>query len=66
MQTDPVKYLTETGAILGEPLNHDDSVNDRSKGSKLSNASEITSHLWRATFDEEFSRAGRNFVNLWI
>ena len=61
MQTDPVKYLTETGAILGEPLNHDDSVNDRSQGSKLSNASQVTSNLWKETFGEEFRRPGRNF-----
>ena len=64
MQAEPVKYAAETRAILGKPLNHDDSVNDRSKGSKLSNASQITSNLWKTTFGEEFSSAGRNFVNL--
>ena len=59
MQTDPVKYLAETRAILGEPFNHDDSVNDRTKGSKLSNASQLTSNLWKETFGEEFRRPGR-------
>ena len=33
-------------AILGFVLKHDDSVNDRSDGSKLNNADENTRKLW--------------------
>ena len=52
-------YIRETTQILGKTLNHDDSVNDRAVGSKLSNASQTTSKLWKETFGEDFRNPGR-------
>ena len=52
-------YLRETSEILGKPLNHDDSVNDRAVGSKLSNASQTTAKLWKETFGEDFRSSGK-------
>ena len=54
----PVKYATETSELLGRVLDHDDSVNDRTEGTKLSNSSAVTSNLWRETFGETFSEPG--------
>ena len=55
--------MEDTGTILGEPLHHDDSVNDRSEGSKLSNASQVTANLWRETFGEDFRKQGRDILS---
>ena len=54
----PVKYRAETRKLLGRVLDHDDSVNDRAEGTKLSNSSAVTSTLWRETFGENFTRPG--------
>ena len=54
----PVKYATETSELLGRVLDHDDSVNDRTEGTKLSNSSAVTSNLWIETFGENFSKPG--------
>ena len=58
-QANPVAYIRETSEILGKTLNHDDSVNDRAVGSKLSNASQTTAKLWRETFGEDFRSSGK-------
>ena len=57
-QLNPLKYKIDTEEVLGEMLNHDDSVNDRSSGSRLNQADEVTRELWKKTFDEEFSVCG--------
>ena len=54
----PVKYRGETHQLLGRVLDHDDSVNDRAEGTKLSNSSAVTSILWRETFGENFRKPG--------
>ena len=66
IKVNPLKYKTETNNILGRLLNHDDSVNDRAEGTKLSNSSEVTSRLWRDTFGVDFRQPGdtRNLVIL--
>ena len=46
----PLQYATDCEAILGYMLPHDDSVNDRSEGSKLNNAHAITVKLWKDAF----------------
>ena len=46
MQVHPQEYQADLQAILGFVLKHDDSVNDRSDGSKLNNADENTRKLW--------------------
>ena len=44
----PYNYAKETGDILsGAVLPHDDSVNDRSPGSKLNNSQEVTQDIWK-------------------
>ena len=48
-------------AILGFVLKHDDSVNDRSEGSKLNNADEVTRRLWMEEFNVPFARPGSMF-----
>ena len=53
-----MKYVTETTQILGRMLDHDDSVNDRAEGTKLSNSSVVTNTLWKDAFGEDFSQPG--------
>ena len=60
-QAQPLIYEEETEAAVGHLLPHDDSVNDRSEGSKLCNAEEQTRILWKATFKQDFSRPGSMF-----
>ena len=57
-QIDHLAYVEDTLKILGRVLNHDDSVNNREPGSKLSNSSEVTQKLWRTTFGEDFRQPG--------
>ena len=57
-QVMPVNYARETTQLLGHVLDHDDSVNDRAEGTKLTNSSELTSNLWWNTFGEEFKKPG--------
>ena len=54
----PLQYATDCEAILGYMLPHDDSVNDRSEGSKLNNAHEITVKLWKDAFSHSFAKPG--------
>ena len=39
-------YVADTTKLLGRMLNHDDSVNDRTPGEKLSNCADSTRDLW--------------------
>ena len=57
-QVDHYVYIKDTQQLLGRILNHDDSVNNREPGSKLSNSSEVTQKLWREAFGEEFRQPG--------
>ena len=54
----PLQYAADCEAILGYTLPHDDSVNDRSDGSKLNNAHEITVRLWKEAFGNSFAKPG--------
>ena len=60
-QVHPELYGQDTSAILGFVLNHDDSVNDRSDGSKLNKSDEVTRKLWLDTFNVPFARPGSMF-----
>jgi len=57
-QANTFKYWQDTVNLLGKLFNHDDSVNDRTAGSKLQNASEFTSSLWNAAYGESFMIPG--------
>ena len=57
----PLQYAADCEAILGYTLPHDDSVNDRSDGSKLNNAHEITVRLWNEAFGNSFAKPGAMF-----
>ena len=46
-QVHPLIYQKDTTKILGKVLNHDDSVNDRQPGSKLSRSYETTREKWK-------------------
>ncbi|GFR81235.1 glycine-rich domain-containing protein 2 [Elysia marginata] len=54
----PFFYKDDTEAYVGSLLQHDDSVNDRSVGSKLSLSEAKTRNLWRKVFGEKFSHFG--------
>ena len=54
----PVCYKNVTELYLGTLLNHDDSVNDRSDGSRLNNSYAVTRQLWKTEFGESFSAYG--------
>lgn len=51
-------YRAVTELLLETVLNHDDTVNDRSEGSKLNTSDAVTRQLWRATFNEHFASYG--------
>ena len=50
LQLCPEEYASDTIAALGDILPHDDSVNDRTSGSKLCNSESITKKLWKGEF----------------
>ena len=54
----PCVYKEDTAAVLGKTLNHDDSVNDRTAGSKLDQSNTNTRALWKRTYNEKFSNFG--------
>ena len=62
----PYDYRAYTIAFLGAILPHDDSVNDRSRGSKLCNAEATTRQLWRKHLGTaaSFSKPGAMFRGL--
>ena len=43
---------TSLAGLLGKMMNHDDSVNDRAEGSRLSNAATSTRQLWARAYGE--------------
>ncbi|XP_005098754.1 uncharacterized protein LOC101860571 [Aplysia californica] len=57
----PALYKDDTEAYLGSLLPHDDSVNDRTAGSKLCLSEAKTRNLWRKVFNEKFSHFGAMF-----
>ena len=57
----PVVYRHDTVKIIGHPFNHDDSVNDRRAGSKLTVSDARTRRIWKKTFNEPFSQSGAMF-----
>ena len=60
-QVHPLQYQAETTNVLGFVLKHDDSVNERSEGSKLNNADNVTRRLWQDLFKVPFARPGSMF-----
>lgn len=63
-QLHPLLYKEATQFLVGKMLNHDDSVNDRSRDSKLSTADVFTRQSWQEKFSEEFSSPGAMFRGL--
>ncbi|CAL4111640.1 unnamed protein product [Meganyctiphanes norvegica] len=60
-QVHPSIYQKDTLAWLGDILPHDDSVNDRSTGSRLTTSDNITRNLWTPSFGSTFRREGSMF-----
>uniref|UniRef100_A0A0M3HR55 SHR-BD domain-containing protein n=1 Tax=Ascaris lumbricoides TaxID=6252 RepID=A0A0M3HR55_ASCLU len=54
----PHSYLRDCTAIFGWLLKHDDTVNDRSKNSKLLKGEALTKRLWAAHFQDPFWKRG--------
>ena len=50
-QLHPVAYSADTKRHLGRLFNHDDTVNDRTPGSKLSDADARTRQLWKDNYE---------------
>lgn len=63
-QLHPIFYKEDTLRILGEHFNHDDSVNDRSNGSKLCRSMTDTQTLWEELFHEKFTNIGSMYRGL--
>ena len=57
-QLNPKDYEKDMMKYIGNLFNHDDSVNDRSEGSKLNNSHVRTKKYWRKYFNENFSQYG--------
>ncbi|ESO91289.1 hypothetical protein LOTGIDRAFT_153720 [Lottia gigantea] len=57
-QLHPLIYQFDTECFIGQLFNHDDSVNDRSAGSRLNRAEFATRNLWKKIFAEKFSLFG--------
>ena len=62
-QVKPTEYGIETMSIIGYLLPHDDTVNDRSPGSKLRNSEDLTVMLWDKTYgaSNPFQSSGAMF-----
>ena len=60
-QLNPVYYERDTTNILGYLFPHDDTVNDRTPGSKLCVSDEETRALWSQMFNENFFFPGAMF-----
>ncbi|KAK3102278.1 hypothetical protein FSP39_010151 [Pinctada imbricata] len=63
-QLHPVTYKEDTKVLLREHFNHDDSVNDRSPGSKLNVSDSETRTIWRKKYGENFASFGAMFRGL--
>ena len=57
----PLAYRRDTVRVIGHPFNHDDSVNDRRAGSKLTVSDARTRRMWKKVFNEPFSQSGAMF-----
>jgi hypothetical protein len=57
-QLHPAIYETDTVRTLGRMLNHDDSLDDRSSGSRQQVAYGQTKQLWKAVFNECYPMEG--------
>ncbi len=57
-QVHPMAYEKDCKEILGFVLPHDDSVNDRSEGSRLNNSYAMTTNLWKQHFSAAFAKPG--------
>ena len=60
-QLHPSAYKHDTTKVLGQILVHNDSINDRSAGSKLQRADQKTRDLWKILFDDTFVTFGSTF-----
>ena len=57
-QLSPFIYKKDMEKIIGHLFNHDDSVNDRSEGSKLNEADRRTRESWKSFYNETYSLFG--------
>lgn len=57
-QLNPIVYEIDMKKIIGHLFNHDDTVNDRSEGSKLAVADNRTRENWRGFYNENFALFG--------
>ena len=57
-QVSPHLYQQHTETLFGSVFHHDDSVNDRSEGSKLNNATDLDI----STFLQDFPQSNRNMT----
>ncbi len=60
-QLDPESYVNDTIKILGHIFAHDDSVNDRSTGSRLNTSFDLTCDLWKRQYNQEYFCSGGMF-----
>ena len=56
--TSVTRYRDDCIAITGSPLDHDDSLNDRTPGAKLDTSYQRTSALWKQTYGTEYAIMG--------
>ncbi|ESO85179.1 hypothetical protein LOTGIDRAFT_167966 [Lottia gigantea] len=57
-QLHPFIYRDETTKLLGKIFQHDDSVNERHPGSRLSKADAFTRTKWKSQYNENFANFG--------
>jgi hypothetical protein len=57
----PQAYVNDTLKSLGRVMTHDDSVNDRTPGSKLNTSYEVTCSLWAKHYNEDYFFPGGMF-----
>ena len=60
-QLNPLSYFYDTTKVLGRMLSHDDSINDRTAGSKLDTSFRNTCELWRKQYGEVYFFPGGMF-----
>ena len=60
-QLEPESYVNDTIKLLGHIFAHDDSVNDRSTGSRLNASFDLTCDLWKRHYNQEYFCSGGMF-----
>ena len=60
-QLEPESYVNDTIKLLGHIFAHDDSVNDRSTGSRLNTSFDLTCDLWKKEYNQEYFSSGGMF-----